>query len=478
VTQEITGSPATPTPGSIVFFPNPNLVGFTYDEALAFLSGDETVIWPSSMNRPMTDLTAAAGSPPEQHTGAMIALVPATEDVLELQQSIDPKVAEPLSELHCTILFLGEAALLGDDEKQAILDMMEQIASVQPVVVGNIFGFNVWNPDAEPCVVAALSGSDLEDACMSICEVMDDAEIEIPDQHEPWVPHITLAYTPNPLDVMTDDLLSKTGPVTFDRIRVAYAGVVHDFPLQPDVVIAAGETFHLAGKHNQETHGRGGASPTEIGAADRLSKGKHLDESNPENAAIAGGLRAWTGGGQDGAQLRSEMMAAKTNPGAETQGAKFTRVVAAAPASAPVLHRGMAEVQDQHIPQQGDVFDLGPTSFTKSEKVRDSFSAPLDNSSFGVKTRVHMKVAKNSRAIQTSHYAPKEYSHEQEYVGMGRYHVTSRRESVGEVTARNGKKVHVRTVELELTQLDEHSTLQPTFRPRETTVVAENDLWG
>lgn len=244
-----------------------------------------------------------------------------------------------------------------------------------------------------------------------------------------------------------------------------------------DDVTAAAQAFHLPGQHNQDTHGRGGASPSEIGAADRLAKGKRLDESDPEHAEIAGGLRAWTGGGSEGAQLRSEMMAARTHPDANTRGAKFTRVVAAAPAGAPELHRGMGDVADNKIPRQGDVFDLGPTSFTKSTKVRDRFSQPGDDS-YGAGTRVHMKVSKGSRAVQTSHYAPKQYADEEEFVGMGRYHVVSRRESTSTVKTKNGRTRNVKTVELDVVQLDEHNHMPITFTPHETTVIGVNELYG
>lgn len=478
MTEQHTGATATPEPGAIVFLEDYDpTTGFTYDEALAWLSkkggqkfDDESLAF----------LTAAAAD--AEHTGAMIALVPVMDDVVELQRAIDPKVAEPLEQLHCTVLFLGLAADLDEEEQQAILDMMEELAMVQPVVLGNIFGFNVWNPDGpEPCVVAAISGADLEDACMSICGVMDEAAIDYPDQHMPWVPHITLAYTPDPVAVLTDEVLGMTGPIAFDRIRVAFAGVNHDFPLMGEALAAAATevTFHLAGQHNQDTHGRGGASPGEIHAADRLSKGKRLDESDPEQAAIAGGVSSWVNGGQESAQFRSEIQDVRTNPGADTVGAKFTRTVAAAPAGSPTLHRGMAEVPEHKIPRQDDVFELGPTSFTRSTKVRDDFSAPLDDSSFGVKTRVHMEVAKGSRSIQTSHYATnKQYAKEEEHVALGKFHVTSRTESIDTVTARNGKKVSVKTVHLKVVQLDEHNDMPSTFRPTETRILNVNDLYG
>ncbi len=57
-----------------------------------------------------------------------------------------------------------------------------------------------------------------------VADVVEAAE----DQHRPWIPHITLAYTDDPS--MAADLTDMTGqPVMFDRLRVAFAGEVTDF---------------------------------------------------------------------------------------------------------------------------------------------------------------------------------------------------------------------------------------------------------
>lgn len=411
-------------------------------------------------------LTAAAT---EQHTGAMIALVPSLEDVYELQRAVPSDVAEPLEQLHCTLLFLGEADDFDEDTKDAILGYAEELAERQPVVLANVFGFNVWNPDSpKTCVVAALGGDDLEDCLDSVIATLDEADIEYADQRAPWVPHMTLAYTSNPVSVLTSELLEQTGPVVFDRLRVAFAGVTHDFPLQSGLVAHA---FHLPGRHNQATHGRGGASPVELAASERMAKGKTLDESDPENAAIASAARAWTAGGNDNAILRGEMQDAAVNPDAQTNGAKFMRVVASAPADSPTLHRGMSGVAEHKIPTEGDVFDLAPTSFTRSEKVRDRFAQPIHSDpSFGQGAAVRIKLAKGSRSVQTSQYAPKKYADEQEHVAMGRFHVTKRTDKRETMKASDGKKIEIKVVEIELTQV-EPDAMETTFRASQTTAI-------
>jgi hypothetical protein len=50
----------------------------------------------------------------------------------------------------------------------------------------------------------------------------------LPQQHTPWQPHICIAYSS---DNLVDELTQRLGPVTFDKIRVAYGRDVYDVPL-------------------------------------------------------------------------------------------------------------------------------------------------------------------------------------------------------------------------------------------------------
>lgn len=54
---------------------------------------------------------------------------------------------------------------------------------------------------------------------------------DIPTQHSPWAPHICAAYSDDPglLAALEDGL----GLITFDRIRLAFAGQYTDIPLGP-----------------------------------------------------------------------------------------------------------------------------------------------------------------------------------------------------------------------------------------------------
>jgi 2'-5' RNA ligase len=162
----------------------------------------------------------AAG--PGVHTGAMIALVPADPYQLEVD------AGEPVDELHCTLLFLGDTADLNPGQRTQIVAAVEKTVAGQSEITADAFGLATFNPlGDEPCLVLLLSGPDLAD-------LHDDITDAVPppvEQHRPWIPHITLAYS---TDVpMLADLLDLCGPVVFDRVRVAFGGETFDIPLEP-----------------------------------------------------------------------------------------------------------------------------------------------------------------------------------------------------------------------------------------------------
>lgn len=180
------------------------------------------------------DITAAA-----QHTGAMIALVPTTADAERL--AIDG--AEPVEELHITLGYLGEAAMIPQEVQRDIVRSVGHCVADRVSIVANAFAVAMFNPDVdgdavvagggkEPCVVLLLSGSQLtpfkEYVMHSVAQSFAQAGIQMYQQHSPWVAHLTLAYTDDAdLSYFTD----RVGPITFDRVRVAFGGTVVDLPL-------------------------------------------------------------------------------------------------------------------------------------------------------------------------------------------------------------------------------------------------------
>lgn len=276
-----TGAPWTTEPGALVFLEEPPIsdgVGMTFDEAFDFLSGNTDVI---------EVLTAAA----DVHEGAMIAFIPTTDDLVELVLSD----GEPLEQLHTTAFYLGDNADIPEDVKRLIHVAIKDIAMLQPVIVGDVFGFSVWNPNTDhECAVADVGGADLEDAHESIFDVLDDMGFPYPDQHDPWRPHITLKYQSNAVEVLTDEVMAKTGPITYDRIRVAFGGVVTDYPLGG--VLIASEAFHLAGKHNQQSHAHGTGGIETVSGRELKDSKKNFDRRQGGATRKGGALSQATAG--------------------------------------------------------------------------------------------------------------------------------------------------------------------------------------
>ena len=179
---------------------------------------------------------SAAGEPVEAaaqvHTGAMVALIPSEEDIRRLV--VDD--GEPAEQLHTTLLFLGKADMFGPEARRALLDAVAELAKVIPPGEADGFAIAAFNPDKadmDTAIVLEVGGEGLEDVHgmvqAAVDEVIEAAGITIPEQHAPWRPHITLVYSDDLSRVV--ELADRTGPVRYDRLRVAFGPDVVDFPL-------------------------------------------------------------------------------------------------------------------------------------------------------------------------------------------------------------------------------------------------------
>jgi len=190
------------------------------------------------VDRSASQVTAAYDSSgsEEEHTGAMVALVPADDDAERL--AVD--AGEPVDELHCTLLYLGEAADYDDDARDAVTAAVADVAAGFAPFDADGFAISLFNPESDerdPCIVLGLSGAELADVHDAVA-----GEVEAsPEQHEPWIPHITLVYDAEP--EMVAELTDRTGPVRFDRIRVAFGDEVIDYPLAGGAPVAAGHPY-------------------------------------------------------------------------------------------------------------------------------------------------------------------------------------------------------------------------------------------
>lgn len=163
-----------------------------------------------------------------EHTGAMIALVPSDADLARIAL----QGGENQADLHLTLYFLGEAEQYDMATQQELLARVQSVAAEQTVVTGMAFGVAVWNPlGDDPCVVLNVGGQPVESAQREMCELLEDLWAAVlPEQHCPWSPHICLAYDSDPTRFVRA-ALDVVGPITFDKIRVAFAGESVDVPL-------------------------------------------------------------------------------------------------------------------------------------------------------------------------------------------------------------------------------------------------------
>jgi 2'-5' RNA ligase len=441
----LTGAPWTVEPGAIVFVPDPT-EGWTVDEAYAFLARENpNVVTGETESEFLETLTAAA----DVHEGAMIAFIPSEVDLERLAL----ENGEDAEQLHITAFYLGTTADIDDEEQAAIIDAIADWFTGRPIIRADVFGFGTFNPDGEePCLIANVGGGELEDARDDVSAILDEIEFAYPEQHDPWIPHITLIYADDPYKLLTDELNPLLGPIVIDRVRVAFGGVATDIPLGD---LAASAAFHLAGQHDQHSHGKGGASAGELAAGERLNRGKKLDQNDPEQARIHGTINTWSEGGNEGARVTYEMQEAVHNPGADTDGAQLMRVVGGAPANSPELHRGMnGVIHGEDLPTEVDVFSLGPTSFTRSKKIADDFATP-PYSDIGGATVVHMRLAKGSHSLRVDQEITGKFKNEQEHITLGRFKVTGRTERTATVKAKDGRPKDVRIIDLNIAQVDE-----------------------
>ncbi|WP_282775889.1 2'-5' RNA ligase family protein [Nocardia sp. CC201C] len=173
---------------------------------------------------PADDEGGSDGGKP-QHTGAMVALVPAAEDAARL--ALDG--GEPVDELHLTLAYLGEAAEWTPEQTDAVRMAISELAPSGPVL-GEVWGHALFNPDTDgkqPCAVYLVGADGLTDLRQAVLGALLDTGGPVPEQHDPFVPHVTAGYE------LGVDQLSATGPIRFDRLRVAFAGSNDDIALEP-----------------------------------------------------------------------------------------------------------------------------------------------------------------------------------------------------------------------------------------------------
>lgn len=162
-----------------------------------------------------------------EHTSGMIALVPSVSDLARL--GIDG--GEPAEELHLTLAYLGDDVTGWDADARADLVAEVQDRANGGPITARVMGHAMFNPDGgpdgdrEPCMVYLVGDTDRIAPLRNDFASLTSHKINVPAQHEPFLPHITGGYG------LAHDALTYAGPVTFDHIRVALGDDVTDYPL-------------------------------------------------------------------------------------------------------------------------------------------------------------------------------------------------------------------------------------------------------
>jgi len=172
------------------------------------------------------DLSAAA----DVHTGAMIALIPSTADAERM--AFDG--GEAADQLHVTLAYLGDAVDWTDAQRVNLINAVGRAASWLSPVQARAFGVARWNSSGPEPVWVWNIGDDSEADSTRLSDVhhevnyqVADLGYELPVNFTPWAPHVTATYGA----ADQADLDNGTGPVSFDRVRIVFAGDATDFPL-------------------------------------------------------------------------------------------------------------------------------------------------------------------------------------------------------------------------------------------------------
>ncbi|MET9462439.1 phage minor head protein [Streptomyces canus] len=172
--------------------------------------------------------------------GAMIALLPSPQDA----ERLAIEGGEDTSELHLTLYFLGDdGTAWTEDQRNELIDLVQAaVADLPGPFTANAFGVNHWNPHSDsPSWVWAV-GDDrdrpddaptLEGVRQLVTNALEDTHDrpDLPVQHSPWSPHVCAQYGDDP--AVLPELVDRLGGITFDRVRLAFAGDHTDIPLGP-----------------------------------------------------------------------------------------------------------------------------------------------------------------------------------------------------------------------------------------------------
>lgn len=154
-------------------------------------------------------------------SGGMVALLPSEESLDKLWFE---GTTESRDDIHLTLGYLGEdvSHLYSPVAAQ---DIVDNVGSWYGKIAARVFAHATFNPDGfkgrETCAVYLIGDNAALPSVYDEVQQGLNAMYEIPDQHTPWIPHITAGYG------MTAADLSFVGEVVFDRIVLTWMGESH-----------------------------------------------------------------------------------------------------------------------------------------------------------------------------------------------------------------------------------------------------------
>lgn len=213
--------------------------GFTDDEVQRILSGQPLVASAASFK----------ANEAKYDSGGMVALIPSDADLDRLVLEGE----EPRDDLHLTLWYLGDDALTEEQREDVLREVAHWVDEYGTgPVKANAFGFALWNPTSEkPAWVLNVGDAGDKPQLAQLRAEVGSAiaqDFVLPPQHTPWQPHVCISYSPHNKSTA---LRNRTGPVTFDKIRVAFGRDVYDFELtEPDVDSFVITDFKSGDKNN------------------------------------------------------------------------------------------------------------------------------------------------------------------------------------------------------------------------------------
>jgi len=215
--------------------------GFTDDEVQRILNG-----------LPLDSVVAAAfdNNEDKYDSGGMVALIPSEADLDRL--TLDGE--ESRDDLHLTLWYLGDEELTDEKKEDVLREVAHYVDEYGTGPINaNAFGVALWNPNGDKAAWVLNVGDAGETPQLAQLRAAVGSGIAqdfvMPKQHTPWQPHVCIAYSK---DDLADELRERLGPVTFDRIRVAFGRDVYDFELtEPDLDdLAVADEFKSGKKNN------------------------------------------------------------------------------------------------------------------------------------------------------------------------------------------------------------------------------------